>query len=135
MVPPISTGMVLFAGPIVFEWYWIPIFIVVMFVLPALTVAVISEVYPSGPAGRDRSRAAKRGRMWGIVAVAMVSAVRSSSTWRSPKLQEGPRGWRYRPRVRLHAATSRDRSRFFSPSRGVSGLRPPLRPRAGTATT
>jgi len=71
VVPPIGTGMVLFAGPIVFEWYWIPIFIVVVFVLPAVTVGAISEFIlrarRSGP-----PTWAKRGRMWGVVAGALV---------------------------------------------------------------
>ena len=63
--------MVLFAGPIVIEWYWIPIWIVVTFVLPVVTFVVISEVIlrarRSGPPTK-----AKRRRMWGIVAVTAI---------------------------------------------------------------
>ena len=79
--------MVLFAGPIVIEWYWIPIFIVVFFVLPALTVGIISEVIlrarPSGPLTW-----AKRGRMWAGVTVALglLSLVFDVAV---PKLQDG----------------------------------------------
>ena len=85
--PPISTAMVLFAGPIVIEWYWFPIFIVLVVVLPALTVGAISEVIlrarRSGPLTW-----AKRGRMWGFVAVALVllSVVFDVAI---PQLQEG----------------------------------------------
>ena len=79
--------MVLFAGPIVIEWYWIPIFIVVFFVLPAVTVGVISEVIlrarRSGPI-----TSAKRGRMWAVVTVALglLSLVFDVAI---PKLQDG----------------------------------------------
>ena len=64
--------MVLFAGPIVIEWYWIPLFIVVTFVLPAVTVGVISEFILRARRRSGRLTWAKRLRMWGIVAVAMV---------------------------------------------------------------
>jgi len=79
--------MVLFAGPIVIEWWWFPLFIVVTFVLPAVTVGVISEVIlrarRSGPLTW-----AKRRRMWGFVVVAAVllSLVFDVGI---PKLQEG----------------------------------------------
>ena len=63
--------MVLFAGPIDIAWYWIPISIVVIFVLPAIWIGAISEVIlrarPSGP-----RTWAKRGRIWGVVAVALL---------------------------------------------------------------
>jgi hypothetical protein len=79
--------MVLFAGPIVIEWYWIPIFIVVTFVLPAVTVGVISEVILRARRSR-RLTWAKRLRMWGVVAVALVllSLVFDVAV---PKLQAG----------------------------------------------
>ena len=78
--------MVLFAGPIVIEWYWIPIFILVTFVLPALTVGVISEFFLRARSGPRTW--AKRGRMWGVVAVTLVllSLVFDVAL---PKLQDG----------------------------------------------
>jgi len=78
--------MVLFAGPIVIEWYWIPIFIVVFFVLPVLTVGVISEVILRARSGPRTW--AKRRRMWAVVTVALglLSVVFDVAL---PKLQDG----------------------------------------------
>ena len=64
--------MALFAGPVVIEWYWIPIAIGVTFVLPALTVAVIAEIILRARRSPPRTWARRR-RMWGIVAVTLVA--------------------------------------------------------------
>jgi len=61
-----------FAGPIVIEWYWIPILIVVGVGMPVATVAVISELILRAPRRSGPLTWGKRGRMWGIVAVALV---------------------------------------------------------------
>ena len=106
--------MVLFAGPIVIQWYWIPIFIVVTFVLPALTVGVISEFFLRARSGPRTW--AKRGRMWGVVAVTLVllSLVFDVAL---PKLQDR-RARRGPPPARSTSRrTSRDRSPRSSPSR------------------
>jgi hypothetical protein len=57
-----------FAGPIVIEWYWIPILIVVGVGMPVATVAVIAEVILRAPRRSGRLTWGKRARMWGIVA-------------------------------------------------------------------
>ena len=116
--------MVLFAGPIVIEWYWIPIFIVVCFVLPVLTVGAHLRGHPPGP-GRDRSRGRSGAGCGRVVAVAWCCC-RSSSTWRSRSCRRAAR--RGPPRARSTSRrTSRDRSRHLFTVQAVSGTPGPPR--------
>ncbi len=80
--------MVLFAGPIVIEWYYLPLFIVVTFVLPAITIGVIAEFILRARRRSGPLTGAKRLRMWGIVAVtlAVLSLVFDVAV---PQLQAG----------------------------------------------
>ena len=59
--------MVLFAGPIVIEWYWIPILFLLMVGPPVLVIGLVSEVILRAPRSGPRTWL-KRRRVWAAVA-------------------------------------------------------------------
>ncbi len=80
--------MVLFAGPIVIEWYYLPIFVLLGVVAPVVLVGLVSELILRAPRRSEPLTWAKRRRTWAGVAVGwlLLALVFDGVI---PKLREG----------------------------------------------